>query len=393
MGLIFTDRERTEWSASRQGETSHAFLDRSAQPIFAAVRHLLEDWLTRVPAEHQADLIGAFRADNQQFDSAFWALYLHELYLRAGYDVEIHPEVPNSPKHPDFRMTGKGEPFYLEAVQVGTPTSDLAERRRMEAAHDAMNGEATEQFSLSMTHAQIGPNPLSARRLRQELRRWLAGLDPATVVAALSEPERPGELTFDRLPRFTWRHDGWDLEFHALPLSPDAARGDTPMIGMYGPATAQMIDKHTGLSRALDSKANKYGELDAPLVIAVLDNTGPSLTKDYQVEQALFGLAAAPPAVSATEPEGILQGGHWLGRSGWRRGHAPQVIAAMNFAPWDVAKFQPRLWETLEPGRKGPKQPDFLARVDVGGRDPQILPAGANPFGLPDGWPGEREFR
>jgi len=393
VGLIFTDRERTEWSAAGQNEPMHAFLDRSALPIFAAVRDLLDDWLTRVPAKDQADLIGAFRADNQQFDSAFWELYLHELYLRAGYSVEIHPDVPNSPKHPDFRMTGKGEPFYLEAVQVGTPTSDLAERRRLEAAHDAMNSEATEQFSLSMTYAQIGPRPLSVRQLRQELRRWLAGLDPATVAVALSEPECPGELTFDRLPRFTWRYDGWDLEFHALPLSPDAPRGATPLIGMYGPATAQMVDKRTGLSRALDSKAHRYGELDAPLVIAVLDNTGPTLTHDYQVEQALFGLAAARPAASGTRPEGILEEGHWLRRSGWRRGHAPQVIAAMNFAPWNVAEFQPRLWETLEPGREGPQQPDFLARVDVAGPDPQVLPAGANPFGLTDGWPGKREFR
>lgn len=392
-GRIFGTQQRTDRSPASQTDTMFQFLDRSASPLFTAVRDLLEDWLIHVPHEHRSDLVGSFRKDSQAFYSAFWELYLHEMYRRSGYAVSIHPDVPGSSKHPDFLVTGQGDRFYVEAVQVGTSTEDLAEKRRLQAAHDVLNTESTDRFSLPMTHLQIGPNPLPTKPLRAQLRAWLAGLDYAAVVTSLAEPQEPGEVMFDRLPRLPWQADGWHLEFHAFPLNPDAAPGNTPMIGTYGDGKAHMIDKHTGLSRALDSKANKYGPLDAPLVIAVLDNSGPPSTGDYQIEQALFGLAAARPAASALVPQDIHTGGHWLTRAGWRRGHAPQVITASTFNPWNVTDYPPRLWQTLESGCQSPKQPDFLARVDLTGSDPEVRAGGANPFDLPVGWPGERGFQ
>jgi hypothetical protein len=387
---IFGTHQRTDRSAATQSEFLHHFLDRSVHPVFAAVRDLLEDWLSHVPADQRPPLIGAFRSkqDRTAFASAFWELYLHELYMRSGYTVTIHPSVPASRNRPDFLIAGHGERFYLEAVQVGTSPVDLAERSRLGQAHDVLNTVPTTNFSVSMSTDRVGPRPLATRRLRDALRTWLAGLDAAVVAADLSRAVGAGEVALNRLPLMTWRDGEWVLHFHALPLSGALPAGSTPMVGMYGPARAGGIDKHTGLSRALDSKVNKYGQLDAPLVIAVLDNTEPRGARDYEIGQSLYGLAAGRPGPAPPRPEDLAREGHWVTKAGWRRGHAPQVITASDFNVYNVTGYHPRLWETLEPGRARPAQPPFLARMALTGSDPVPLPAGDNPFGLPDGWPG-----
>lgn len=387
---IFGTHQRTDRSAATQAEFQYHFLDRSAHPTFAAVRDLLEDWLSHIPAAERPPLIGAFRSkqDRAAFASAFWELYLHELYVLSGYSVTVHPPVPASRNRPDFLIQGHGERFYLEAVQVGTSPVDLAERSRLEQAHDVLNSLPTTDFSLSMSTERVGPRPLGTRRLRDALTTWLAALDAAAVAADLSRTVRAGAGGLDRLPPKTWRDGGWVLHFHALPLSGSLPAGSTPMVGMYRPARAGGIDKHTGLTRALDSKARKYGHLDAPLVIAVLDNTEPRGARPFEIGQSLYGLAAARPGPVPPRLEDLAREGHWITVAGWRRGHAPQVITASDFTVYSVARYHPQLWETLEPGRARPAQPPFLTRMDLTEPDPIPLAAGGNPFRLPDGWPG-----
>lgn len=390
---IFGSDLRSDPSPLRHGETVHAFLDRCSDPFFAAVRDLLEDWLAQVPEEHRQGLVGAFRDSQNKhaFMSAFWELYLHEMYRRCGYEITIHPQLPNTSKRPDFLVDGNGDRFYVEAVQVGESHSDVAEARRLADVHAVLDTESTGRFSLSMSYERVGQQPLPTTELRKALREWLAFLDADEVAAQLARPEEPGEIAFDRLPRLDWVSRDWILHFHAIPLKAGLAEGSTPMIGMHGPASAGVIDKHTSLMRALDSKANRYGRPDAPLVIAVLDNTGPIGTHGYNIEQALYGLAAARPTNHPVLAD-LVHEGHWLTRNGWRRGHAPQVISAIQLSPWHVANYTPQLWTTLEPGAVGPAQPDFLARMDLSTPDPSPLPSADNPFGLNMDWPGPPPF-
>ena len=380
---IFTDRVRTDRTPAGNSEGTFSFLDRSAVPTFQAVRDLLEDWLTRVPAPHRPPLIGSFRADQnpKEFGSAFWELYLHELYLRSGYQVTVHPSVPGASKRPDFLVEGHGGRFYVEAVQVGVPKLDVAEARRLAQAQDALNTIGAQRFFVSMSHERIGPRPLATKPLRIKLEAWLA-----TLAAA----EARGSLTHDLLP-FSWDVDGWCLHFHARPLKNDSTPG-TPAIGAWGPADAMSVDKHTGLMRSLDSKANRYGTPEAPLVIAVLDNRCPVPTHGYDIEHALYGLSGWRPAQSAANLAEMHTEGHWLTKAGWRRGHAPQTISAINLHPWNITREHPWLWETLEPGHASPPQPAFFARVDLSRPDPQPQPAGPNPFDLPEDWPGQPDF-
>ncbi len=200
---IFGSSERTDPSPMRHGENLHAFLDRCADPFFAAVRDTLEDWMSRVPPEHRQGLVGGFTSSQtkEAFSSAFWELYLHEMYLRCGYKVTIHPPLPNASKRPDFLVEGRDERFYVEAVQVGTSHADVGEGRRLADVHAVLDHERTKRFSLSLSYEEVGARPLATTELRKTLREWLAGLDADAVIADVDRPEAPGEFAFDRLPR------------------------------------------------------------------------------------------------------------------------------------------------------------------------------------------------
>ena len=78
---IFDDIPRTETRAKNERESFFPYYNRSARPMIAAVRQLLESWFARIPADAQRDLRARLRSPiDSQHEAAFWELYLHELF-------------------------------------------------------------------------------------------------------------------------------------------------------------------------------------------------------------------------------------------------------------------------------------------------------------------------
>lgn len=196
------------------------------------------------------------------------------------------------------------------------------------------------------------------------------------------------------LPEFGWDDDGWSLVFEAIPLGSWARGVPRPALGMMGSGEAAVVDNLSGLTRVLDSKRSKYGPLDAPLVIAVQSNTDIP-TRDYEVEQALFGVSSRRPLETAKGEGHLFEEGLWIDRSGWRNGEITQVISIYELAPWSVSRLEPRVWNTLEPGIELPPQPGWLATMNIG---VHALPGPSDPmgphFGLAADWPlpGDPDF-
>jgi hypothetical protein len=385
---VFDDVPRTDATPARHNEGRFAFLNRSASQYFQAVRDLIEDWFAHLPPPAKNDLRGALRADDRQMESAFWELFLHEAYRCSGYEIEIHPDIPGRPTRPDFRITRSEERFYLEAVSVGQAATAIGEDRRLQDLHQILADLQVQDFSLELSTYTIGRKPLATKRLRRELQAWLASLDPDAVARSVEARTAVG---FDALPSFAWEDEGWRLEFHALPLKDEVRGKPRSALGMLGPGEAVVVDNVTGIRRALDSKKNKYGQLDAPLVVAVLSNTMYP-TKDYEFEQALYGVSSYRPRASPGHPGSLVEEGFWLTKTGWRYGNVPQVVTAAGLSPWTVTTIRPRLWTTLEPDVATTHQPDWLARLDLS-VEARPLPSTAmsSCLGRPPDWPGMAE--
>jgi hypothetical protein len=71
MAELFGHGPRTDRTARSFNEPMCAFIDRSGDPFFAEVRHLMTGWLGHVPSAHVADLRRRLQSkDDAQFESA-----------------------------------------------------------------------------------------------------------------------------------------------------------------------------------------------------------------------------------------------------------------------------------------------------------------------------------
>jgi hypothetical protein len=129
-----------------------------------------------------------------------------------------------------------------------------------------------------MATYQVGARPLPVKTLRRDLRGWLSALD--------AQADRSAAQGRGAIARRSWHHDGWRLEFTAQPLRPGHGDAGLPLVRAhlrFGWAhdASRILD-------ALNEKANRYGTLEVPLVIAVLSNS-EFRTEDTDVERAQLG--------------------------------------------------------------------------------------------------------
>jgi hypothetical protein len=109
------------------------------------------------------------------------------------------------------------------------------------------------------------------RQLRTELDRWLDGLDADAMLAEMSEP---GYRYNPQAHSCLWQDQGWQIRFVPIPFGPDL-RGspDIPSIGISHPTGRFELDNTGTLLDGLNEKANRYGMLGMPYVIAVANES------------------------------------------------------------------------------------------------------------------------
>ena len=125
---LFDKTVRNDRRYIQAEEPEYTFFNREAGVEFDSIRDLCEQWFSRYPAEHKNDLLHDFRAKhNHQHQGAFFELFVHELLLRLGCSVTVHPELEHTTRRVDFLAeTPDGQRFYVEAVLA---TDDPAWRR------------------------------------------------------------------------------------------------------------------------------------------------------------------------------------------------------------------------------------------------------------------------
>lgn len=169
MATLFDLIERTDGGPAKYAEPSFPDWNRTARKDIAIVRAHLKDWFTRYPSGHQIDLRGRFRSPNDvHHRGAFFELFLHEMLLRLGCSIEIHPEVPGTSKRPEFRVTSPdGSQFYLEAKVVNDESKEEAAARvRTNRVYDDLNpgqrkrnGSALAPSALPFPHRSCSAHP------------------------------------------------------------------------------------------------------------------------------------------------------------------------------------------------------------------------------------------
>ena len=180
--MLFTAADRIDASPRAQQESSYQFLDRVKGRFWDRVRDLLESWVSRYPPDGAADLVGRLTADDIDFRSAFWELYLHELVLAHGAIAHCHPSVPGSSRRPDFLIEGFAEPFYLEAKVLEPGEVEGAKARQRDEIWNGIDQRVrSEDFFLQVEIDTYGRSAVPISSLAESIEHWLHELDPALV--------------------------------------------------------------------------------------------------------------------------------------------------------------------------------------------------------------------
>ena len=382
---LFDGDDRTDVTPGSHQESTFEFLNRIAGGYWEHPRSLMQEWLDHIQDDTDyTDLRQRFRSrDDEQFRSAYLELYLHESLIRAGYVVTIHPSVNGTTTRPDFLVERDGKRMYIEAIAPGSSPSAKAAAQRRAVLFDTVNRLDDPNFMLWLDDLVEGANQPPAARLRADLRRWLAELDP----------DAPWDL--ESAPSHQWQHDGWSVTFKPMPKKPEARgrRANNRAIGVYGHTGVDWIDDAPAIRKALTTKHHEYGDLDVPFVIAV--GTYIHDRDRWHTTNAMYGAAAievseGPDGEMATR-EIRQRDGYFGVPPGWRHRNVSGVLLVNQLMPYYLQRAEVTLWRHPNPVHALPEDlglPGHAVALDDG-KLAEIPPASIAEdfFGLPDPWP------
>jgi hypothetical protein len=375
--MLFDDIPRPDMDVPDQHETAFAYLNRSGRAEATRVRQLVEEWLTHYPAHDRDTLIARLRsAIDDQHRGAFFELFVHELLLARGHQIlEIEPKLRHTPKSPDFLVqTKEGHRLYLECVlATGRSQQEVAAQARLNQALTALDRTPSPRHFLHLTVHGVPTAPISIKAMTKAVRAWIDTLpDDDTAI--------------DATP-FVYGENGATISLRAFPRRhPERAR--RAFGARFFPVRQVTVDED--VKGALEKKANRYGALDDPYVVAV--NALAMFARDDAAIDALLG---SPCMMVESTKDGFAHresrkpDGIWCGPAGARRKGLSAVLSTERIDPWNFATRRERLirnpWATspvpaFDLGVDDFQPEEGCYRITAG----QLM--GEN-FGLPAGWP------
>lgn len=335
--MLFDDFQRTNGNPPEHGEPLYTFLNRAAGEYWQSVRDILTEWLSYYPASEQPTLISRFRrTDRRGLLGAFWELYLHELFRRLDFRIELHPEVAATTHRPDFRLHRGTAVVYVEAITLYEPQAYSIDDARLAPVLDAINRISSPRFLVSVDARQIASTALPLQRLSRELQSWLDTLEAAS--------ESGLQRTQNSV--FRWQERGWMLFFR--PIRRGAAIHETAGRRNPGtsPARTTLVDDSRIIRQRLGGKARVYGRrFDEPFLIALMSyrpSHGPEA-----VLRGLFGPAWTDPEMMRDRviqrSRSTSSNGLWLTNNGVQYQDVSAVLTAFDVMPWSITRSQPWL--------------------------------------------------
>lgn len=339
--MPFSCVARIDTAPKRANESSYRFLDRSARPEIERVRMFFAEAIGSYPAIGRNEIVARLQSgDEVHFRSAAFEVLLHEGLRRLDFSLLPHPDPGTGvTTRPDFLVTtNSGHEFFLEAVLAGERDGRSPAAEAIKRTAIGLLDEAPHQCFLLDVQSEGDPTTQpSSRVLIREVHGWL---DTLNVDALRPRLEAEG---FDQMPSMNWSHEGWSLTFRAIPLS-GARRGRARrLIGAQGDGVRR-VNAWEPLRDAVKKKANRYGELALPLVVAV--NADRFHLDAIDEVQALYGEEQWVEVLGHPERSGPQrrENGAWCGPNGPQCRRVSGVWFFNDLTPYTLANRRSTLY-------------------------------------------------
>ena len=277
--LLFDEKLRTLEGPADNNADMYQYYNDSSRSDVANVRVLLENWFFQYPNEEKLELKSRFKVT---FDPAFYELYIFILFTRLGYTLTVHPEIPGTKRHPDYLATKDEGIFYIEVKHITKLSHDeQALERRKNTLLDSLNKVNASNFLLKLDAILFkGSSQPSGKAIIQFFNEIVAVHDPDEYTNLLIKSG------FDAMPKIVYEDDKVKIEAQLLPKSPMHRGTESRSIGTF-PFVTQIGNDSENLISSLETKAVRYGQLNAPYIICV---NKQSVSLDIiEVQEALYG--------------------------------------------------------------------------------------------------------
>lgn len=322
------------------------------------------------PPEHRKHVHGRLDSkDDTQHYAASFELFLYALFNRLGFSVTVHPDIPGTSRHPDFRVqVAAGDHFFVEACVVEDP--------------DAARDELVRDLAECINEVES-----------QEIEVLVEEIDGPGGTLPYEKIKRHVEGMIDERSARPYRRKGWHIEFELQRKPPGLW---LPTFG-GGRVMAGSFDDVAPVRSAIAKKA-EYPTLDAPYVIAVqalspLARQGPGHDTFWE---ALLGDGVLTIPVSPEGPRGDMEfrrlaNGVLTRPNGSRYEAAPRYTRVSGLLAIASSSYPQDIWYYPNPSAARSLDNPFppLSRYERQG-DELVMVRGApasRVLGLPQGWP------
>lgn len=277
MDLLFPIKERKDLTEPTHKETELEFLERYGRPDIELRRQILNSWFSNYPKNSRKEL---FSRLEKSFSTAIYELFIHELFIQQGFELEVHPALPNSQKHPDFLAKKDGVEFYIEASEAKKSTpQQIGIEKKTQTLYDSINKTKSPFFFIKLTECKFKSNKQpKGKTIRLFLEERIKKYSIEDVRNSISQKQKQIKIEYDdndiSLTISLWPKS--EEIYHQQNINP---------IGIY-PAESY-ISPTESIKNAIEKKENRYGALDKPLILCI--NTGDGFVDDKTVQDILFG--------------------------------------------------------------------------------------------------------
>lgn len=279
---LFEPIERTYTGPSNHNENSYDYYNRSARKDISIIRDTLNKWFIQYPNDEKLELKNSFR---KKFDDCFYELFLHQLFTKLGFDIQIHPELPNTSKKPDFLLKKGDLEFYVEAKIVKNKSHQQeAVDRKINEFYDNLSKLDTINFLLDIDEFILkSEKQPSTKGLIKRIEEELEGLDSELVMEKITAGG------FESIPAIKIENDDVLLRIKPIPVI-NSPRDKKRPIGIY-PTESFLGGGEESLKDSIFMKAKRYGKLNKPFLVCVNSLDIKTFGTDA-IENAIWGSLA-----------------------------------------------------------------------------------------------------
>ncbi len=321
---LFDDKERINMEYAKNHHNTYIFYDESNLREMSGVRNILNEWFDNYPSSEQAELKRRFKTE---FDSAFYELFLHELFLKQEFKLQIHPILPDTTKRPDFLVSKGDFEFYLEAkVTTDVSNEEQSKKNKCNTVYDELNKINSPNFWL-MPEEEI----IFKSNRQPSLKKAIKYIEKQLELFDVDEVTRAFESSnYLVLPKVMYEDNDLKIIFFIAP-KPPIKRNELNVRPIASKPIFSFIGgSEESIKSAIKEKISRYGNVNKPYIIAI-NSLSLRETDNHDVYNALFGFGNLPIDQSINKKATKENDGIFIGFNGWQNTRVSAVLITKVF--------------------------------------------------------------